>query len=161
MPLDQTIEVLGHTNLKTTAEMPAWANAQRQADLSHHAGRNDRIAELAYSNQVALQARQQNLALDQDSMVRSINNMFLASAANKLAHMDPLEAISVSKAFHGEADSKIASLLTQLNSGGVATKSMALTPPETGVSSQAGNASVIAAMGQILAKIADRTPPKE
>ena len=112
MATEQTLDTVNNVNIKNTGEMSGWSSGHRLVEAAQHSTRSDRVAELAYDNQVALQARQQNLALDQDTAMRNISNMFLGALANKFIHMDPSEAISTSQAFKGSSDASILSILS-------------------------------------------------
>jgi hypothetical protein len=150
--LDPTVAALFHTNLKAVAEAPSVASAQLQLEQSVSRGRNDRYAELAYQNAIHNQQLASQSALDHLNNQRKLTEFYLGGLAHKMLAIDAQEAVAQAQLYKGGADASILSILGQINSGGVATKAMALTPPESGVSNAAINTSLAAAIASILTR---------
>jgi hypothetical protein len=154
MALDSTIEVLGHTNLKTVAEAPSWASAQRQLNIISAAERTDKYSDLAYGNAIAHQNLANQSALDYVNDTRLISKMVLGSLADKILNIGSDDAVAQGQLYKGGADASIMSVLGQLAGGSIGNKTAAITPPETGVA----NASITAGLAAALASIMTREP---
>jgi len=122
MALEQTLDTINNTNLKTIAESGAWTTAQKQANDISHAKRTDQLMEVAMQNLVG---HQQRLGMLAETYVGA--QIITATSA------DPVEAVAVAKLFKGESDSAISSLLAQLASGQLGAKIAISTPPESGI----------------------------
>lgn len=171
MATEQTLDTILNANLKTIAETPAWATAQKEANDISHAGRLDKLIEFSMQNFLSHQNRNNMLA-----------ETYVGKQIENMTSVDPIEATATSKLFHGESDAAIASLLAQLSSGQIGAKTAMTTPPETGVTqlfaqlnalTQSGNQNsssiqnmnqatnvAMLAIAQVLAKVAETTPPK-
>lgn len=154
MALDSTIEVLGHTNLKTVAEAPAWASAQRQLNLMNAAERTDKYSDLAYSNAIHAQALSTQSAQDYLNDTRMISKMVLGSLADKILNIGSDDAVAQGALYKSGADASIMSVLGQLSGGSIGNKIQASTVPETGVA----GASITAGLAAALASIMTREP---
>jgi len=171
MATEQTLDTILNTNLKTIAETPAWAMAQKQQNDISHAGRLDKLLEVSLQNLVSHQQRSNMLA-----------ETYVGKQIENMTSVDPIEATATSKLFHGESDSAMASLLAQLSSGQIGAKIAQSTPPESGVPqglaqlnavlsangqnqasianmNQATNAAMVA-IAAVLAKVVQTTPGK-
>lgn len=161
-----TLDTINNTNLKTVAEAPAWSLAQKAMNDIQHTDRHSGYLDLAMKNTVDHQNRMNMLA--ESSVARFMER------ANT---MDPSEAISTAKAFKGESDSAVLSLLSQISAGVVGQKTASIAVPETGLSSALAGlnavnssnysnnttnsslAASMAAIASVLNKIAYNTPP--
>lgn len=185
MATEQTLDTVNNANLKTVAESGAWTTSQRFIGSSAHQDRMDRYSEVLFSD-----------LLEHRKHINLLATTYLGRVCDNASSIDPIEAISTAKAFKGESDSAVLSILSQLAGGQVAAKTAQSTPPtsasDTGVASllgllnattnqnsqnsnaiatqnlallnamnhtnQATNATM-AAIAQVLAKMAQTTPP--
>jgi hypothetical protein len=115
--IDNIVESVVIDNLKNTAGASAAAQA------------------VIYQDQAASRNRLNIMA-----------ESLLASACKRIQDLDIKEAVSSAALQRGGADSSIPSLLAYLNAGAIGTKSMALTPPETGVSRAFGDLAALASL---------------
>lgn len=122
MATEQTLDTVNNVNLKTVQEEPSWAAAQRQLGAAAHQDRHDRLSEVMYSD-----------LLEHRKHVNTLATTYLGRICDNASSLDPVEAISMAKAFKGESDSSIASLIAALSSGQIGGKIAMTTPPETGV----------------------------
>lgn len=170
MATEQTLDTVNNTNLKVVAENPAWALAQKQANDISHAKRVDQLIEISMQSMIEHKQR-----------LNQISEIYLGRLSDNASSLDPVEAISTSKAFHGEANSTILSLLGQLAAGQLGAKVAQSTPPtsaaDTGFSSllamqntlnqqnysnnttNASLAATMTALAGILNKMAYNNPP--
>ena len=164
MSLDPTIEVLGHSNLKTVAENSAVQMAFKQSDQVQHGKRSDSYAELSHQNAISNQQLAQQSALDELNNSRNLNRMFMGALAEKLIVNSPTDAVATSAMLKGNSDAGLMSNLSALAAGSLANKGVAISPPETGVvgamaqlnslnSTQASNNSLVATIPEILSNI--------
>ncbi len=175
------MDTVNNVNIKTVGEEPAWAAAQRQVGSAAHLDRMDRMSEVLFSD-----------LLEHRKHINLLTTTYLGRVCDNASSLDPVEAISTAKAFKGESDSSIGSLLSSLGAGQIMAKISQSTPPESGVTqmmaqlnaltnqnsqnsnviaaqnfglfnamnqtNQATNAAM-AAIAQVLAKMAQTTPP--
>jgi hypothetical protein len=122
MATEQTLDTVSNVNLKTVMEEPSWAAAQRQVGAAAHLDRNDRLSEVMYSD-----------LLEHRKHINTLATTYLGRICDNASSLDPVEAISMAKAFKGEADSSLPSLLAALGAGQIGGKIAMTTPPESGV----------------------------
>lgn len=122
MATEQTLDTINNSNLKTVAEAGAWSIAQKSMNDVIHAKRVDSIAEVALGNLVAHQGR-----------MLQLSEMVVGKFGENATSVDPIEAVATSKLLRSESDAAITSILSALNAGALGNKTVAITPPETGV----------------------------
>jgi hypothetical protein len=181
MATEQTLDTVNNVNLSAVMGEAIWAAAQRQVGNAAHLDRHDRMSEVLFSD-----------LLEHRKHLNLLTTTYLGRVCDNASSIDPMEAISTAKAFKGEADSSISSVLAALASGQIGAKTAMTTPPESGVTqlmaqlnaltnqnSQNSNAiagqllatvnavnhtnqatnAAMTAIAQILAKMAQTTPP--
>jgi hypothetical protein len=170
MATEQTLDTINNTNLKVVAETPSWALAQKQNNDISHAKRVDQLIEISMQGMIEHKQR-----------LNQIAEIYLGRISDNASSLDPVEAISTSKAFSGESNSQISSLLAQLAAGQIGAKTAQSTPPtsatDTGFSSllammntlnqqnysnnttNSSLAATMTALASILNKIAYNSPP--
>jgi hypothetical protein len=122
MATEQTLDTVNNVNIKVVGEEPAWAAAQRQVGSAAHLDRMDRMSEVLFSD-----------LLEHRKHINLLTTTYLGRVCDNASSIDPVEAISTAKAFKGESDSSVTSLLAALASGQIASKIANTTPPESGV----------------------------
>jgi hypothetical protein len=122
MATEQTLDTVNNVNIKTVGEEPAWAAAQRQVGSAAHLDRMDRMSEVLFSD-----------LLEHRKHINLLTTTYLGRVCDNASSIDPVEAISTAKAFKGESDSSITSLLAALAAGQISAKVANTTPPETGI----------------------------
>lgn len=181
MATEQTLDTINNVNAKVVGEEPSWAASQRQVGSAAHMDRMDRMSEVLFSD-----------LLEHRKHINLLTTTYLGRVCDNASSVDPVEAISTAKAFKGESDSSISSLMAALVSGAIGQKVAVATPPESGLASalaglnattnqNSQNSNAIAAqnlallnamnqtnqstnatmtaIAQILAKLAQTTPP--
>ena len=111
----QVVDALTIDNVKTVAATLAAANANLAQMAANAAG-------LSIQNSVT-----------QQQQMNQIGNALTTQAVNLLLHMDPAEAVAISKALTGNDVAQVlANVLAAINSGQQGVKSAQTTPPVTG-----------------------------
>jgi hypothetical protein len=105
MSTEQTLDTLNNTNLKTVGESLAGSLAMMYQDQAAHRARLSGIYEAA-----------------------------TAKAIERIHSFGTDEAVAQGALLKGGANADILSVLAQISAGSVANKTVAITPPETGVS---------------------------
>jgi len=116
----QVVDALTIGNVKTVGEAASFAMASMFQHQVNHARRLDSLAEA-----------------------------HLGKVLKNFASVDPIEAVSASKLFKGEADSGLASILAQLASGQIGAKTAQSTPGDVSVQISQLGASVSSLQGMI------------
>jgi hypothetical protein len=105
MSTEQTLDTINNTNLKTVGESLAGSLAMMYQDQAAHRARLNGIFEAA-----------------------------TAKAIERIHSFSTDDAVAQGALLRGGANSDILSILGQIAAGSVANKTVAITPPETGVS---------------------------
>ena len=112
-------------------------------NLKNIAGASSAAQAVIYQDQAAHRNR-----------VNVLAESLLAKACHKIQDLDMSDAVAQNALNRGGADAGIASLLAAISAGSVMNKTVAITPPETGVSRAFGD---LAALGALIASL---TPAK-
>lgn len=133
MTLEQTLDSTNNINIATNHNMAGWSTAQKMTMDVQHSARNDKKAEIEYSNAINQQNLSNHSALDELNNQRTFNRIIMGSIANKLINVDAEEAVAADALFQGKANASVLSLLSQLGAGQIGGKIAMTTPPESGV----------------------------
>lgn len=133
MSLEQTLDSANNTNIAANHNMAGWASAQKMTMDVQHSARNDKKAEMEYSNAINQQNLSNHSALDELNNSRTFNRIIMGTLANKLMNVDSEEAVATDALFQGKANASILSVLGQLGGSQMAAKTAMTTPPESGV----------------------------
>lgn len=147
MSLEQTLDGSNNTNIATNHNMPGWATSQKMSNDVHHASRMDKKAEVEHSNLIATQQLANQSAVDQLNNTRTMDRLIMGALANKLLNLEPEDAVATGEILKGSANASLSSLLSQLNAGGLGIKSLAISPPETGVANALASYNAVSSHG--------------
>ena len=147
MGLEQTLDASNNTNISTNHNMAGWSTSQKMSNDVHHAARMDKKAELEHSNLIAHQNLANQSALDQLNSSRTMDRLVMGAIANKLLNLEPEDAVATGEILKSSANAGLSSLLSQLNAGGLGVKSVAITPPETGIANALASYNAVSSQG--------------
>jgi uncharacterized membrane protein YdbT with pleckstrin-like domain len=109
----------------------------------------DNLKNIAGASAVSLAMMYQDQAASRNRS-NILAESLLAKACHKIQDVNMQEAAAESVIQRQTGDSGVLSLLTALNAGAIGTKTMAITPPETGVSRAFGD---LAALSQLVSAL--------